>query len=599
MGKAIVRYIRWFLCALFVLGAGLFTRAAAMTVMAVVHVPERLVPLRPMSVAASLAMPALAMIYIMACWTFLRGKPSARGWGIAASTTLILLAALMEWVDWHFGGAAGAVSKEPMLTLGTGLTGIFAFSRRDAVVVEAGPKPQAGDGTRAWTNRMMWLVAAVAFLAVSSGWSRWAEARGLERATVIVDMAELIGAALVVLTIHEAGHAVAGMAMKMRVCTFGVGPVLWSRWSGRWRLSISGRNVLRLTGLTQVVPTRLKTFRRDKIVEVVGGPAATLISGGVALGFLLTAPGHAWAPEWNVLKLLVTLSLVAGLVNLVPFRMGRGHSDGAKLYQMIRGEEWADYWLTDDSGYASWATPIRARQYDIAAILRAAGTIAQGAEETQFLLMAVAHYFDVGQLEKARQALEKAEAKAVETEAELPADLMTALVFFHAFLVGDDVRAWEWWEKALEKDPGVAEGLGAASLCALLIAQDQLGEAEEAWIKAEAWTRNLPQCGAANMEREVVWKLRSKVNQMLEEKKAGALKAIRETASGAEAKGAKEQEEVNEGSSREMARAALEAAQRLSMCERAAAPELAESKEEDGVETPVRRWHDDAALAAQ
>lgn len=594
-----MRYIRWFLCALFVLGAGIFSRAAAVTVMAIVHVPDRFLPLRPVNLAASLAMPALAIIYMMACWTFLRAKPSARAWGIAASTTFILLSALIEWVDWHFGGMAAAVSKEQMLTLGTGLTGVFAFSRRDVVTAETTPVPQPGDGTRAWMNRMMWLFAAVGYLAAIRGWSRWAELHGLERTPVVVEIAEFLAAALVVLTIHQAGHALAGMTMRMRVCTFGVGPLMWSRWSGHWRLSISRANLLRLTGMTQVVPTRLKSFRRDKIVEVAGGPAATLISGCAALVFLLRAPGHAWAPEWNFLKLLATLSLVPGLVNLLPFRIGTGHSDGARLYQMIQGGLWADYWLTDSAGYASWATPIRARQYDVAAILRAAGTVAQGAEETQFLLMAVAHYYDRGQMEEAQHALERAEAQAIETDAELPADLMTALVFFHAFLVGDDVRAWEWWERALEKNPAVAEGSGAASLCALLIAQDQRGEAEEAWVNAEAWTRKLPQCGAAAMEREVVWKLRSKVDRMLGEKKVAAMKAIRE-AGAAEAKTSTAPEAADHSSNLERAKAALEAAQRLSMLERAEAetPELSEPTQEAGVETPIRRWHDDAAVTA-
>jgi hypothetical protein len=507
-----VRYIRWVLCALFALGGVIFARETASTLMEMVHVPGAFLPLRPLS-AAVLALPVLAMIYGMACWTFLRAKPEARGWGIAASASFILLTALVEWADRHLGAApASGIAKAQMVTVGAGVVGVFAFSRRDVVAAETTPKPEPGDGTRSWINRMMWIVAGAGYLAATTGWSRWAWLRGLAPTPLWIELAEFIAAALLVLTIHESGHALAGIAMRMRVCSFGVGPMLWSRWSGRWKLSISWGNLLRLIGMTQVVPTRLKTFRRDKIVEVAGGPVATLVSGGAALALLLTAPGHAWAPEWSFLELLATLSLVTGPLNLIPFRVGTGHSDGAKLYQMMRGGPWADYWLTDSAGYASWATPIRARDYDVEAILRAAGTIAKGAEETQFLLMAVARHFDLDQMDEARQMLEKAEASALETEAQLSADLMTALVFFHAFLVGDDLTAWEWWERAREKNPAVEEGSGCGSLCALLIAQEQRAEGEEAWVKAEAWARKLPRCGAGEMEREVVWKLRAKLD---------------------------------------------------------------------------------------
>lgn len=585
-----MRYIRWFLCALFALVAVIFARETASTLMDLKRVPEALLPLRPHSVAA-LALPALAMIYGMACWTFLRAKPAARGWGIAASTTFILLTALVEWADRHFGWAGGAGAH--MATAGAGLVGVIAFSRSDVVAAETTSKPEPGDGTSAWINRMMWLVAAAGYLAVTDGWSRWAELHGLERAPWFTDLGELIAVALVVLAIHESGHALAGLAMRMRVCTFGVGPMLWSRWSGRWKLSISRGNLLRLIGMTHAVPTRLKTFRRDKIVQVAGGPVATLLSGGAALALLLTAPNHVWAHEWNFLKLLVTLSLIAGPLNLIPFRIGAGHSDGAKLYQLIRNGLWADYWLADSAWYASWATLIRARDYDVEATLRAAGTIAKGAEETQFLLLAVSHYYDLGRMDEAREALTKAEASARETEAQLSADVLAALIFYQAVLVGDDVAAWERWDRAIEKQPSVAEGVGSGSLCALLIAEEQWAEAEEALANAEAWAWKLAWCGAGDMERDVVRTLRLR----LDEGKAAAAAQARQQV----IKAAKAEMAAELVSKVEEAKAAVAAAELLSRAQSEKVAADAEFprrwQEHAEVEAPAqRRWHDDAAL---
>jgi hypothetical protein len=154
--------------------------------------------------------------------------------------------------------------------------------------------------------------------------------------------------------------------------------------------------------------------------------------------------------------------------------------------------------------HATKVTELRPRDYDIATVERAAGTIARGADELNMHLCAYAHYLDNGQFAEARTALLKAEAFCSNSALE-PADhWYSELVFAHAFLRRDAIAARRWWNRMMSRESIAKKQRDQSSLAsraALLLSEGRLAEAAEVCKKAEAWARNLPKAGASDAQR--------------------------------------------------------------------------------------------------
>jgi len=512
-----VRTVRWILCFLFGLGALAFVRASISVLGVLVHGTQADFPATALSGGALAAVPALALVYVMACWTFLRGKPSARAWGMAASATFLLLTLMIVYLDRRDGAlSVPGMAHVELITLSVGVVGLIAFSRRDVSAFAPVAKPEQGDGTHVWVSRLTVVAAITATWFALEGWERWARGLGLPEPGALICQLELLLAIPLMMFFHEAGHAAAAMTLRMKVCTFGMGPFVWSRWEGPWKFTFQRKQLCNPVGLTQVVPTRFDDFRWDKISQVAAGPVMSLLTGGVGGMLLLTAPGSPWEPAWYFLSVFATVSVVTALVNLIPFRIGGGYSDGAKLYQLIFSEAWTGYYREQIAGYAQWVTPLRPRDSDAESLWRVARWLPWGNERVQFQMLIVAHYFDCGSYREAVRVLEQTEAELRESPTKLSTHLLSVLVFYHAFLRQDAATARQWRDRALREPSEMRKDSDSGSLCALLLAEGRRAEAEDAWVRAQAWAAKLPQSGGGDLERDVVRILREWLDQETE-----------------------------------------------------------------------------------
>ena len=253
----------------------------------------------------------------------------------------------------------------------------------------------------------------------------------------------------------------------------------------------------------------MENFRPRKFVQVAAGPIASLITGALAVLAILQAPGHAWAPAWRVLAYFATISLIVAFLNFIPFKIGSAYSDGAKLYQLRRDGLWADYHRLVAAIHATKVTELRPRDYDIATVERAAGTIARGADELNMHLCAYAHYLDNGQLAEARAALLKAEALCNDSSLEPSDQWYSEFVFAMAFVGRDAAAARRWWNRMMQresvsKNKVQRQHARLASRCALLLSEGRIAEAAEVWKKADAWSRQLPKAGASDAQRHSI-----------------------------------------------------------------------------------------------
>lgn len=133
--------------------------------------------------------------------------------------------------------------------------------------------------------------------------------------------------------IHEAGHAVAGLAGGLRAVAFGVGPLRMERGADGWRLRWGG-SVAGISGFAMLLPPAdAVPRRREQALYLLGGPLANLLVAApvlVAAGLAPAGPGLLAAYAFGAAGVLI------GVVNLVPFKTAGWLSDGAGLRLLYR-----------------------------------------------------------------------------------------------------------------------------------------------------------------------------------------------------------------------------------------------------------------------
>ena len=153
--------------------------------------------------------------------------------------------------------------------------------------------------------------------------------------TGIVSLASsTVAVALVMVTIHEGGHVLCGIAAGFRFKSIRVGPLLFDRSGGvAWRPGPGNP----FAGVAVVVPDTVDRLVPRGRLLLAGGPAANLLTAGLAL-LLTPAPGF-------VSLLFIVQSIGNGLSDLLPYRSVLGVSDGTFLWALWRHPARAERWL--------------------------------------------------------------------------------------------------------------------------------------------------------------------------------------------------------------------------------------------------------------
>lgn len=137
-------------------------------------------------------------------------------------------------------------------------------------------------------------------------------------------------AMVLTIVLHELGHAVLGRATGGVLLRFVVGP--WR--CARFRSGFRWTRVRSLKGIGGFVQTLLpadERFRRSMSLMLIGGPLANLLT--AALCATTFALGIAWQIQMFAL-ILMLISLLIGVVNLIPLRVGGFMTDGLQLLRL-------------------------------------------------------------------------------------------------------------------------------------------------------------------------------------------------------------------------------------------------------------------------
>ncbi len=440
-----------------------------------------------------------AAVFGMAWWTVFKGMASARGWGIAASLINIQVSLFPIIIPPH------SVWNAFLLILVLGVAGLVAFSRRlepSATATTQENPPIPGDGTNNLINKTVQLLTFFAFIGAYSWWIGWLGTKGISithRSWYATLMAVLLG--LLTVALHESGHMAVGMVLGMKLRAFIVGPFQWRICDGKWEFQFEPKQILTPGGATSVVPAVTNFPDWAQLCMLAAGPFANVFTGVLALCAASAAGSGSPIQARGFLALFGAWSLVFSVTNLIPFRTKDNYSDGAQIYQLLSNGPGADLHRAFSVAGSSLVTPLRPRNYDIQAIVRAGRAITQGRQGLLLRLLAYNHFLDLGRIPEAAEALGEAGSIYNQSASDITAEVLTAFVFGSAYIWRDAKLARQWWTHMEVKKPtrfNVDYWLAAS---ALLWIEGNLKDANESWEKAHALAQQLPQAGAYEFDR--------------------------------------------------------------------------------------------------
>jgi hypothetical protein len=465
--------------------------------------------LRALSVPAVFS--AMAFTFGKAWWTILREKPSARRWGIAASllhTAAMLFVIVAEkWIPHKHA------HHVPLIHVGLfaaiGVIGAVVFSLRykrpDLSEKIQETAPLSGDGTSKIINKTAGIWGFALSYGLYSWLSHWYRSKGfpIHHGGLHISLVTILLTVLLITFVHELGHSVVGLALGMKLRAFVIGPLQWRVESGKWKFRFQLMAILQGGGATGIVPPAADFACGRTVWMIVAGPLANLITGLLALGVAFAAAAASAVQAGGLLAFFGVFSLAGFAANLVPFKTKASYSDGARIYQLLSGGAWGDFYRVIAMAGSSVVSALRPRDYDIQIIQRAAAGIKQGSEGLLLRLLAFNCYLDRGQMNEAEWALKEASRIYAESAYGVHAELLTVFVFGYACLLRDAQEARKWWERMEAKKPvrfNVDYWRAKSALCWI---EGNLKEASNAWEKAADAAMKLPHAGEYEFDRDL------------------------------------------------------------------------------------------------
>ena len=469
-----------------------------------------------------------AVVYGVAWWSVKTAKSYARWWAIAASAAMVLTGALLLLLI-----AVQEINPSPrivhlppgvliefslinLMFVGGGTGGLIAFSRYDENAAPVVPKKApriAGDGTSSFLDFIGIGLTVIGYFIGENLWFHWAREQGLPLGRGGSIWLLLLFAILTDVLFHECGHASIGMLLGMKLRAFIVGPFQFRVRDGRWNFQFLPGKAFSGGGAAALVPTDPNQPMWCELSMIAAGPVFSLMTGLAGAVLTQSIVGTQYANAWHFFALVSTFGFISFVVNLLPLRPDAFYSDGARIYQLISGGQWADWHRAMSIVASTGVTPLRPRNYDIEAIERTSVWLTTGRQALLLRLLAVSYYFDSGRSTEALPPLAEAERIYDESASDVPAELHTAFVFDTAFLRRDAAAARKWWDRMEAKKPthfGVDYWLSSSALAWI---EGRRDAAEAAWKKGNALAEKLPTAGTYMFDRDRYAELRRAMDE--------------------------------------------------------------------------------------
>src|ERR1700690_1021731 len=140
------------------------------------------------------------------------------------------------------------------------------------------------------------------------------------------------------------GHLLAGWAMGSRFSLIQIGPFSLQVVHGM--LKVRFRQEMTALGYAGLHVNRVRRLRRRMLIFLAAGPAANLLSVAAVL-LLLNKFFPQLSSPWAAIPAVqfTVVSLLLGVVSLIPFPSSDATSDGSRIAMLLRSRDRARRWL--------------------------------------------------------------------------------------------------------------------------------------------------------------------------------------------------------------------------------------------------------------
>ncbi|AWA30747.1 hypothetical protein HYN48_12005 [Flavobacterium magnum] len=275
-----------------------------------------------------------------------------------------------------------------------------------------------------------------------------AASSGMSKLSFIALILLFIPTFFIVIAIHEAGHALAGVSMKFHFKTYIVGPFMWEKETDKWQFKWN-KNVNTAGGLVICIPMGTENLTKRFSVYAAGGPLASLGLTLLAYGLYSIIPSSTTPIEVfrNSLYIMAVLSLIIFITTALPMRANGFSSDGARVLRLLRGGETARFELLILKLITSASAGIRPKEIDINELNEAFILSEKIKASFKVYLHSFFHQaeFDKGNLEKAEKHL----MDYINEIESIPKGVRNIVwldaAFFYAFAKKDLEQATKYW----------------------------------------------------------------------------------------------------------------------------------------------------------
>ncbi|MFN3969243.1 M50 family metallopeptidase [Flavobacterium sp.] len=168
---------------------------------------------------------------------------------------------------------------------------------------------------------------------------------GMSKLSLLTLVLLFIPIFFIVIAIHEAGHASAGVWVKFEFKTYIVGPLMWEKDTKRWHFKWN-KNINTAGGLVICVPVGTENLTKRFSIYAAGGPIASLLFTIITYGLYSLIPiQNNVGILRNILFIMAVLSLIIFISTAIPMRANGFSSDGARVMHLLNGGDTARFEL--------------------------------------------------------------------------------------------------------------------------------------------------------------------------------------------------------------------------------------------------------------
>ncbi|WP_159475083.1 M50 family metallopeptidase [Dyadobacter sp. 3J3] len=279
-------------------------------------------------------------------------------------------------------------------------------------------------------------------------------AKEVSKATVFVVAALFIPLFFIVIGIHEAGHAWAGIKVNFDFRMYVIGPFMWEKEQNKWKFKWN-KNINTAGGLVLCVPVGTDNLSKRFSIYAAGGPMASMLLAVFAYGLsrLISITNRSVDSGMETVSfILLTVAFLSSVIFVatsIPMQNGGFSSDGARILSLLRGGKKARFETLILKIIADSMSGIRPKLLNMKELTEAQEIAAEinppfGVYVHSFFHQAAFDRADLGDAEKHLiEYVRKADA--------IPEGIRNAVwmdaTFFYAFGKRDIEEAQKYWDQ--------------------------------------------------------------------------------------------------------------------------------------------------------